>query len=170
MTQSAANNGTTEHPASKTQKKKADKALQKLGERLAGLSAEQLESIEMSDELRKALSIARETTSHGARKRFVKHVGALLRQMDVTDIQSALNEIDRGDYRKALAFQKLELWRDQLREGNMALIDDILAQCPRAQRQRLTQIARNAKKEFEANKGVKSSRALFRYLKEVSES
>ena len=173
MTQSAPDNiaaDRPDRPASKTQKKKADKVLQKLGERLAGLSAEHLESIEMPDDLRKALSIARETTSHGARKRHVKHVGALLRQIDVTDIQSALDEIDRGEYRKALAFQKLESWRDRLREGNTELIDEILAQCPLAQRQRLAQLARNAKKEFEADKGVKSSRALFRYLKEVSES
>jgi len=44
----------------------------------------------------------------------------------------------------------------------MTLINEILAAFPNAQRQQLAQLARNAKKEFEGNKGMKSSKALFR--------
>jgi ribosome-associated protein len=157
-------------PISRTRKKKEDHARQKLGERLVGLSEEQLERLDLPNELREAVSLARKTTQHGARHRQVKYVGALLRQVDTAPIEKTLDDIARGDYEKAYAFKKIESWRDQLREENPAVVEEILLACPLAQRQQLTQLARNAKKEFEGKKGVKASRALFRYLKEVSEN
>jgi ribosomal 50S subunit-associated protein YjgA (DUF615 family) len=48
------------------------------------------------------------------------------------------------------------------------LIEGILDNCPDAERQRLTQLARNARNEYEAGKGVKSSKILFRYLNQIS--
>ena len=69
MTLSAENHDTTVPPISRTQQKKAVHVRQKLGERLVGLSAEQLERIEMSNELRKAVLLARKITRHGARRR-----------------------------------------------------------------------------------------------------
>lgn len=169
MTFSDENQDAIEFPLSRTQQKKADHAQQKIGERLVELSVEQLEHVEMPDELKDAVLLARKTTQHGARRRQVKYIGALLRRVDVTPIEAALDVFAQGDYKKALAFKQLESWRDQLRAGNLELINEILATCPHAQRQQLTQLARNAKKEFEGNKGSKSSKALFRYLKEVSE-
>jgi len=52
----------------------------------------------------------------------------------------------------------------------MERIDEILEKCPSAQRQRLTQLTRNAQAEFKKQAGVKASRALFRYLKQVSKT
>jgi len=69
---------------------------------------------------------------------------------------------------KILAFKKIEKWRDELKEGNRVLIEEILDNCPDAERQRLTQLARNARNEYEAGKGVKSSKILFRYLNQIS--
>ncbi len=136
---------------------------------MVGLSEKQLERVGLPNNLLEAVSLACKTTAHGARRRQVKHIGALLRRIDTAPIEKALNDIAQGDYEKALAFKKLETWRDQLQAGNMTLINEILTDCPQAERQQLTQLARNAKKEFEKNKGVKASRALFRYLKMVSE-
>lgn len=154
---------------SRTRIKNEDRALQKVGEQLVGLSNERLADMDMPDELREAIGLARKTTSHGARRRQVKYIGALLRQVDTTPIRDALDEIRHGEHQKALAFKKIEKWRDELRAGNMGLVDEIVASCPGANRQRLAQLARNAKKEFAANRGVKSSRALFRYLKEIAD-
>ena len=153
---------------SRTQRKKEDHARQKLGERLVALSAEQLDGIGLPNELREAVSVARKTTANVARRRHVKHVGTVLRRIDTTPIENALKGFERGDREKALAFEKIETWRDRLREGDLTLIEEILSVCPGAERQRLTQLARNAKKEFAGGKGIKASRALFRYLKEVS--
>jgi ribosome-associated protein len=68
-----------------------------------------------------------------------------------------------------LAFKKIENWRDELRQGDFEIIEEILTDCPVAERQRLTQLARNAYHENNNNKGAKSSRMLFRYLKRVSD-
>jgi ribosome-associated protein len=153
---------------SRTRAKNEDRALQKLGEELVGLPLAQLEKIDMPNELREAIGLARQTTAHGARNRQIKYIGGLLRQMDLANVRAALEDIRRGDYGKAMAFKQIETWRDALKQGNPALIDEILVCCPDAERQRLTQLVRNAKKEFEAEKGVTASRLLFRYLKEVS--
>lgn len=153
---------------SRTRAKNEDRALRKLAEQLVGLSSGQLEKIDMPDELRDAIGLARQTTAHAARNRQIKYIGGLLRQIDWAPVSDALENIRRGDYGKALAFKQIEKWRDALKQGDPALIDEILTCCPEAERQRLTQLARNAKREFEAEKGVTASRLLFRYLKEVS--
>ena len=154
---------------SRTQKKKEARTLQKLGEQLLSLTTEQLAGIDMPDELREAVLEAREMTNHGARRRQIKYIGALAREIDPQPIIDALANIRHGDYQKAAAFKQLEKWRDDLRDGNMDRIDEILESCPSAQRQRLTQLTRNAQVEFRDQKGVKAARALFRYLKEISE-
>jgi ribosome-associated protein len=91
-----------------------------------------------------------------------------MRDIDPEPIQEALENIRFGDHQKLLAFKKAEKWRDELKQGNSTLIEEILSTCPDAERQRLTQLARNARNEFKAQKGVKSSRLLFRYLKQVA--
>ena len=83
-------------------------------------------------------------------------------------MKNALENIRHGDHQKLLAVKKIEKWRDHLKEGNSALIEEILNTCPDAERQRLTQLARNASNEYNAGKGVKSSRILFRYLRQIS--
>ena len=154
---------------SRTQLKNEDRALQMLGQELMDLSSEQLQNIDISDEILEAVRFARKITRHGARRRQIQRIRALLRDVDVEFIQNALKTIKHGDYRQTLAFKKLEKWRDELKEGNQALIEEILRICPDAERQRLTQLARKANKEYEAGKGVKSSRILFRYLSQISD-
>ena len=155
---------------SRTRLKKEDHALQMLGEKLVNLSLNQLDRIGIPGEILQEVLLASKTTAHGARRRQIKHIGALLRDIDTTPIEKALQVIAMGDYEQKAAFKKTENWRDRLKEGDMALISDILAECPLAERQQLSQLARNARKEFEGGKGTKASRALFRYLREVSES
>ncbi|MDX9788326.1 MAG: ribosome biogenesis factor YjgA [Desulfobacterales bacterium] len=153
---------------SKTQKKNEDQLLQKLGEQLVDLPPERTDQMDMPDELREALVLARNTPSHGARRRQVKYIGTLLRQVDTAPLSQALSIIQRGDYLKAQAFKKIGLWRDALKTGDLSLVDEILSACPDADRGQLTQLARNAKNEAAAAKGSKASRALFRYLRQVS--
>jgi ribosome-associated protein len=155
-------------PKSRTQKKKEDRELQKLGEQLVELSPEQLAAVAIPDELAQAVQMGRTMTRHGARRRQLQYIGALMRKVDAAPIRHALENIRQGDYQKVLAFQKLERWRDALKDGDLALIEKILAQCPRAERQRLNQLARNAQKE--AGKGVsgRASRTLFKYLREIA--
>jgi len=153
---------------SRTQKKNEARALQKLGEQLVTLSSEQLESIDISNDLHNAVIVAGKTKSYKARRRQLQYIGALMRDIDPEPIRNVLENIRLGDHQKILFFKKIEKWRDELKEGNRVLIEEILSNCPDAERQRLTQLARNARNEYQAGKGVKSSRILFRYLNQIS--
>lgn len=160
----------TLEPKSRTRRKKEDHALQQLGQELVDLSTEQLSEIEMPEELREAVEAAKTMRSFGARRRQILYIGTVLRAIDPENIRNAMEGFRRGDRRKALRFQEVEQWRDRLRQGDPILLEEILQRCPAAQRQRLTQLVRNATEEFNAGKGPKSSRLLFRYLMEVSSS
>ncbi len=159
---------TMDEPKSRTRKKKEDRALQQLGEALADLPPDQLDRIEMDDALRDAVRSVRRIKSREARRRQFQYIGALMRQIDIGPIQHALALLARGDREKALAFQRIERWRDRLAAGELDLVEEILAQCPDLERQRLTQLARNAMKETAAGRSVKSRRMLFRYLADHS--
>ena len=156
------------HPKSRTQKKKEDRALQRLGEELLTISMDQLAAITIPEELAEAVRLGRQTTQHGARRRQLQYIGALMRKIDSTPIRKALDNIRQGNYQKELAFKKVERWRDTLKEGDMSIVEDILSECPEAERQRLMQLARNARKEADTGKTVKASRILFHYLRQVS--
>jgi ribosome-associated protein len=91
-----------------------------------------------------------------------------MRKIDAALIRKALDNIRQGDHQKALVFKKVERWRDALQDGQMSVVEDILTQCPEAERQRLMQLVRNARKDAAIGKAVKASRMLFRYLRQVS--
>ncbi|MCP4690940.1 MAG: DUF615 domain-containing protein [Desulfobacterales bacterium] len=155
-------------PISRTKKKKEAEHLQLLGEKLVKLPAEQLEEMALPGEIHKAVIFAKTIKKHGALRRQMQYIGKLMRNFDVEPIQEALHHIELGSYEKALAFKELERWRDELVAGNKALIEEILTKCPDADRQQLSQLARNAAKEKLKDKPPKASRSLFRYLKKIS--
>jgi ribosome-associated protein len=154
---------------SKTQKKKEALSLQKLGERLVNLSNDLIDDMELPAEIHDAVMFAKTLKKHGARRRQMQYIGTLMRKYDPSAIQEALHNLDEGNERKATAFQEVERWRDELRAGNEALMEEIVRSCPDADRQQLSQLARQARKEMKSGKPPKASRALFRYLKSVRE-
>lgn len=157
-------------PPSRTQRKMEDHARKALGEALVVLGPEQTAAIDLPPELREAVQLARKTRAHGARRRQIQYIGALLRHMDTAPIRQALDNIQRGDLEKAQAFKRLEAWRDALREGNNDIVEEIVADCPTADRQQLRQLARNARREAREGTGPSASRKLFRYLKRIAVS
>jgi len=154
---------------SKTQKKKEALSLQKLGEQLVKLSNELLDDIKLPPEIYDAVMSARKLKSHGALRRQMQYIGTLMRKHDTSSIQEALHNLEAGNYRKALEFQELEQWRDELIAGSVTLIEEILKAYPDADRQKLSQLVRQARKEIKSDKPPHASRALFRYLRSVRE-
>lgn len=157
-----------EERKSRTQIKKEMIALQKLGERLVDLSASQINEINMDEELKEAILFAKTLTKHGARKRQMQYIGALMRETDVTPIQKSIELIELGQKIDAHEFLKIEKWRNELIQGNKDTLSEIIDLFPELDRQHLNQLVRNAKKEEIAEKPPKSSRTLFRYLKKLS--
>jgi len=154
---------------SKTQKKKEAQHLQKLGERLVALSAQQLEEMELPEEVFQAVKFAQTIKRREAYRRQMQYIGTLMRKIDFVPIQKALEDIDLGNRQKALAFQKIEKMRDELVEGNDRLMAEIIRQYPQAESQKLNQLVRQARKEMQKTESTRSSRMLFRYLRRISE-
>jgi ribosome-associated protein len=75
---------------SKSQRKRSAHAAQKLGERLAAMREAELVGLPLDETLREALAQARRLTSHGARARQHQYIGKLMRDADVTAIETAL--------------------------------------------------------------------------------
>lgn len=78
---------------SRTRKKNEDRGLQRLGEQLVALPSGQLESMELPDELLTAIEFARKIQKHGARRRQIQYIGALMRHIDPQPIETALDHI-----------------------------------------------------------------------------
>ena len=85
---------------SRTRKKKEDRALQRLGEQLVALPSGQLETMELPEELLAAIEFARKIRKHGARRRQIQYIGALMRHIDPQPIKTALDRIRTGNLPK----------------------------------------------------------------------
>jgi len=153
---------------SKSERKREMTALQELGERILELPQEQLNEIGMPRELRDAVLLAKSLNSHSALRRQMQYIGVLMRRIGPEPVRQAINEIDKGQKRKAREFQQLELLRDRLLEGDDAVFEEIVSRFPDADIQKLRQLVRSACKEEKGEKPPKQSRALFRYLRELS--
>jgi ribosome-associated protein len=92
-----------------------------------------------------------------------------MRSVDVAPIEAALMEIEQGAYQQARAFHQLETWRDRLVAGVDGLMEEILDTYPLADRQRLGQLVRSARKKSAAKTRSHAARNLFRYLKTLTQ-
>lgn len=155
---------------SKSQVKREMHALQSLGEQLVDLSPNQIRKIEMPQDLREAVLFARTLKKSEAWRRQMQYIGTLMRNADPEPIREAVAEISRGRGIDAQLFQELEQWRKELIDGNDEFLGNALNHFPDADRKRLRHLALNARKEREGNKPPRASRALFRYLRDLSKT
>jgi ribosome-associated protein len=153
---------------SRTRRKQQDRDLQRLGERLLELSREQLEALAIPAELKSAVFAAKGPMPRVALRRQLQYIGVLMRGLDPQPIRSALETARRGESLQGVALKCVERWHAGLQAGNLVLIEEILAACPDADRQRLGQLARNARREPDTPGQARASRLLWRYLRQVA--
>lgn len=152
---------------SKSQLKRDADELVTLGERLVELPTQQLAAVPLSEELREAVEAARAITARGARKRQLKYIGKLMRHEDPEPIRAAL-ETFAGHHAASVArHHQCERWRDRLITEGDAALGALLQAFPGADRQHLRQLVRSAQAEAARGRPPKSSRELFRYLREL---
>ena len=151
----------------KTQIKKDMAVLFALSEEMSELSAAQLKHLELPENIHKAVVEVSGMPHKGARKRLLKFITGQLHKIDVEPILEKLARIKNKSAHAVREHHIAERWRDKLiAEGNDALTE-LLNEQPHADRQQLRQLIRNAQKEAEAAKPPKSSRLLYRYLKNL---
>lgn len=153
---------------SKSANKRAMHALQALGARLVGLSAEQLDKIGLPETLRTAVADAQRFRQREAHRRQLQYIGRLMREVDPEPIQAALAALEGSSAVAQARQHALERLRARLLEDERVL-GEIAVAHPGADLQRLRQLRRNALKEQELGKPPRAFRELFRVLRELHE-
>ncbi len=85
----------TETKPSKSARKREHLALQKLGEELITLKESDLDDLPLDDDLREALSEARQIKAHGALRRQKQYIGKLMRNVDPEPLRLKLAKLRR---------------------------------------------------------------------------
>ncbi|MEM6483454.1 MAG: ribosome biogenesis factor YjgA [Pseudomonadota bacterium] len=154
---------------SKTAKKREMAALQTLGERLIGLSENELSQIPIESEtLREAVALARRIKSNSAQRRQRQYIGKLMRDVDAQVIEEALERLHRDDAEALRLFKKLEQLRDAVVANGHDGVEKVMQTFPSAERQRLRQLSREIQREALKHNPPAASRRLFRYLRELA--
>lgn len=153
-------------PPSKTQRKAAMHALQDLGAELIALNKERLAQLELPDTLLGAIKEAQRITSHGALARQKQYIGKLMRSIDTDPISDQLARWKGLHGEENARFHQLEKLRERLLADDQTL-SPFIAEHPQADVQELRTLIRNARKETAAGKPPRSSRELFKRLREI---
>ncbi|MDP2832463.1 MAG: ribosome biogenesis factor YjgA [Pseudomonadota bacterium] len=154
-------------PISKTRRKNEMNALQDLGVELVKLSRERLEKMDLPDRLLTELLEAQRLTANGAIRRQMQLIGKLMRDVESDPIAEQLALIKGESTAAKTEFHALEQWRERLLQDDAALTE-WLARYPDADAQQMRQLIRNARKEAAESKPPKSSRQLFRLLRDTA--
>jgi ribosome-associated protein len=153
---------------SKSQRKREMTELQQLGEQLATLSPARLDALSLPEALRSALSEYNRIRAHEGRRRQAQYIGRLMRTVDPEPLREALREAS-GDSRAAIArLHALEDLRSRLLADDAALTA-LLDLHPQADAQQLRALLRAVRAEQAAAKPPRQYRALFQYLKQLTE-
>ncbi|MDR2219187.1 MAG: DUF615 domain-containing protein [Methylobacillus sp.] len=154
-------------PLSKTQRKAAMHELQALGEELIALNNARLTQLQLPEVLHDAVKEAQRITSNSALARQRQYIGRLMREIDTAPIVDQLARWKNAHQEENVHFHQLEKLRARLLEDDSAL-SEYLSKYPQADNQQIRTLIRNARKEAAAGKPPKSSRELFRVLREMS--
>ncbi|MDP3086952.1 MAG: ribosome biogenesis factor YjgA [Methylotenera sp.] len=161
----------TEEPISKTQLKAEADEQQALGVRLTELPKDKLLKLDLPDAVLTAVLDSKKITANGAMRRHKQYLGRLMRETDNAPILEQLARWDGKHTAENAYFHGLERWRDRMIE-DANVLNEFIAQNPQTDPlaiQQLRTLIRNAQKELAASKPPKSSRELFKLLREVTQ-
>jgi ribosome-associated protein len=155
-----------EEELSKTRRKQIMQDLQEIGEALVELPKDKLKQLDLPETLLDAVLEARRITAHGGRRRQLQYIGKLMRGVDAAPIQAKLDEWNGSHAEEIARMHRLENWRQRLIDDDAALAE-LLALHSEFDVQQLRTLIRNSRKEQLLGKPPKSSRELFRLLRDA---
>ena len=159
-------------PPGRSAMKRQARRTTELGARLIALPPQELRPLPLSDAARHAIEEARGITANVAARRQMLYVGKLLRGEDTDAIQAAL---DGGTAAVPLGMDGLlanvEAWRARIIAGGDPDIDAFLDSVGGADRQRLRQLARTARRgDPTSPKAKRAAKQLFAALRQAAEA
>ncbi len=159
---------------SKTQRKAEADQLQQIGKSLVALPDDRVKQLNLPEALYEAIVEAKRISSNGAIRRQMQYIGRLMRDIDSTPIVEQLAKWEGKNQEENARFHALERWRERLISEAATSSNDVLqafvTQYPNDEIQRLRHLIRNAYQEQSNNKPPKSSRELFKLLREITEN
>jgi len=150
----------------KSQMKRDAQALLELTKKMVDLSEAVWSEFSLPNDIIDELYQLKDTKQYGARKRQMKRIAKLLRHIDVTVAKQVVEIAGHNHAVSAATFHRVELWRDRLIAEGGAALTEYLSQNPCDDVQYLNQLIRNAKQELSKGRTPKSSKLLFKFLRE----
>jgi ribosome-associated protein len=157
-----------ENIISKTKLKQEADAVQDVGKKLVDLPKEKLNKLNLEESLMDAVLEAKRLTANGAIRRQMQYIGRLMRDTDAAPIVEQLAKWEGKNQEENARFHQMERWRTRLLESQDA-VSEFLNLYPQADSQQLRTLIRNAQKEASLQKPPKSSRELFKLIRELTE-
>ncbi len=155
-------------PISKTKLKAEADVAQSIGKKLIALSKDRLIKLDLPETLFDAVMEAKRLTANGAIRRQLQYLGRLMRDVDSAPIVEQLQAWEGKNVQENARFHTMERWRTRL-IAEPAALQEFLVKYPQIDIQQFRTLIRNAQKEETALKPPKSSRELFKLIREVSE-
>lgn len=152
---------------SKSQKKREADFLQKMGVKFIDLSVAKLDSLPLTDTLRKAIMDAKSIKSHGARRRQAQLIGKLMRAADYEDIIATYEQMLDEESSLTAGFHEVELWRDKLMSNSKESLTEFIDCYLPEDVQHLRHLIKKAVDDQIKEKNTGAAKALFRYLRSV---
>jgi ribosome-associated protein len=157
-----------DQPISKTQLKREADTAQTIGKKLIDLSKDRLIKLDLPEALFDAVMEAKRLTANGAIRRQLQYLGRLMRDIDSAPIVEQLQAWEGKNVQENARFHTMERWRTRLIADPKAL-PEFLVSFPKADIQQLRTLIRNVQREEAVHKPPKSSRELFKLIREITE-
>lgn len=152
---------------SKSHKKREADFLQKLGVKFIALSLSQLDTLPLTEQLRKAIVDAKTIKSHGAQRRQAQLIGKLMRAADSEAIIAAYEQMIAEESAVSTHFHELELWREKLIQGGKEALTEFIDIYQPEDVQHLRQLIKKSADDAAKAKNTGAATALFRYLRSI---
>lgn len=156
-------------PPSKSAKKRELKTVQALAQELVALNLGDLNSMTFDDEIRREIDMARKVTAHNAKRRQIMFLSRCLNGADLPTIRKELANIKNGKNADNDRFHELEEMRDRLLTGGVEIVTEVVARFPHADAKEVTKLQAQAQRDQPGVAKTTATRALFRYLRRLSE-
>ncbi len=155
----------TGRPSARQRRAEAD-ALLRLAKTLVELRPAQLADVPLPTEVRAEVEICRPLRK-GARVRQLRRVSQLLRRLELAPIVAAAEDDRHRQRPRAQRERRVEHWGRRLCEQGDPALAELLAEHPRADRQRLRQLMRQVRKAPEGPAAATARRGLLRALRSL---
>jgi ribosome-associated protein len=126
-----------------------------------------LSQLDLPERLVDAINESKRITANGATRRQKQYIGSLMREIDIAPIIEKMEKWEGKNTAENAYFHNLERWRTRLIDEETALAE-FIQQYPNIDSQQIRTLIRNARREASLNKPPKSSRELFKLLREIT--